>query len=69
MALISRCAWILLLYHLPIPAASAQWPPEIVTGTRVQAKLPEAQFQPVGRRGTWCGDGWLASQSTPCIWQ
>ncbi len=52
MTLIPRCAWLLtLLCHLPIPAARAQWPPEIITGTRVQAKLPEAQFQPVGRRG------------------
>ena len=46
------CAWLLLLLcHLPILAAGAQWPPEIVRGTRVQAQLPEAQFQPVGRRG------------------
>jgi hypothetical protein len=52
MTLIPRCAWFLLvLYHLPIAAASAQWPPEIVAGTRVQAQLPEAQFQPVGRLG------------------
>ena len=42
---------VLLLSQLPTAGASAQWPREIVTGTRVQAQLPEAQFQPVGRRG------------------
>jgi hypothetical protein len=47
-----RCARLsLLLSHLPIAGASAQWPPEIVPGTRVQAQLPETQFQPAARRG------------------
>jgi hypothetical protein len=47
-----RRGWLLLLFcHMSMPAAVAQWPPEVVAGTRVQAKLPEAQFQPVGRRG------------------
>ena len=47
-----RYAWLLLfLSHLPIAGASAQWPAEIVAGARVQARLPEVQFQPVGRRG------------------
>ena len=42
---------VLLLSHLPIAGASAQWPPEIVPGTRVQAQLPEVQFQAGARRG------------------
>lgn len=46
--------WALLwmvLCHLPIAAAGAQWPSEIVAEARVRAKLPEAQFQPGGPRG------------------
>jgi hypothetical protein len=42
---------LLLLSHLPLAGVSAQWPPEIVPGARVQAQLPEAQFQPAARRG------------------
>ncbi len=42
---------LILLSHLPFAGVSAQWPPEIVPGARVQAQLPEAQFQPAARRG------------------
>ena len=52
MTLTRRYAWLVLLLSLfPTAGASAQWPTEIVTGARVQARLPEVQFQPVGRRG------------------
>jgi hypothetical protein len=47
-----RWAWLtLLLSSSPLIRAGAQWPGEIVPGARVQARLPEAQFQPAGRRG------------------
>jgi hypothetical protein len=42
---------LILLSHLPLAVLSAQWPPEIVPGARVQARLPEAQFQAAGQRG------------------
>jgi hypothetical protein len=42
---------MLLLSYSPLAGVNAQWPAEIVLGTRVQAQLPEAQFQPAGRRG------------------
>jgi hypothetical protein len=46
--------WILLAFLL-LPWAPmrghAQWPPEVAAGVRVQVRLPEAEFQPLGRRG------------------
>ena len=42
---------LLLLSHAPLAAATGQWPAEIVPGTRVQARLPEAQLQVGARRG------------------
>jgi hypothetical protein len=41
---------LLLLPGAAIPAV-AQWPSEVVPGVRVQVRLPEAEFQPIGRRG------------------
>src|SRR5688500_14447305 len=46
--------WLLtafLLLPLAQRRAHAQWPSELVPGVRVQVRLPEAEFQPVGRRG------------------
>ena len=52
MGSIPRRAWLVLfLTCSPAAHARAQWPPEIVPGARVQARLPEAQFQPSARRG------------------
>jgi hypothetical protein len=50
---LSRC-WMclgLLLTHWPTGPASAQWPPQVVPGARVQVRLPEAEFQDSPRRG------------------
>ena len=47
-------SWLLLAFLL-LPwghrRAHAQWPPEVALGVRVQVRLPEAEFQPLGRRG------------------
>jgi hypothetical protein len=42
---------VLFLSYSPVARARAQWPQEIVPGARVQARLPEVQFQPAARRG------------------
>jgi hypothetical protein len=42
---------VFFLGYLSPAQAGAQWPQEIVPGARVQARLPEAQFQPAARRG------------------
>jgi hypothetical protein len=48
---LSAIQLLLLLNHLPVGAVSAQWPPEIVPGARVQAQLAEVQFQSGAGRG------------------
>jgi len=40
-----------LLAGLPIAEAAAQWPAEIAPSTRVQVRLPEAEFQAGAPRG------------------
>lgn len=42
---------ILLLNLGLVTSLSAQWPPEITAGTRVQVRLPEKQYQFAGLRG------------------
>ena len=46
-----RIALIVLLAATSFPNLAAQWPAGIAVGARVQARLPEVQYQVDGRRG------------------
>jgi hypothetical protein len=44
-------ALIIILVVSSLSNLAAQWPPGIVPGARIQARLPEVQYQVDGRRG------------------